>query len=170
MNILDYDNVVNASETISTAVRRFVKLLHCSGVASTSLSSPYVNLEISHHLGLQRYWACGGASVQLKDAKLLMLYKGQYHPEHHHCHRDETYQTLWGRAFVICDDQVHSIGPGETLLIPKHSRHALFSPSGVVIRETFTGDVPGDVHYTNTAIPPADQRKTLVIKVPLTHR
>lgn len=169
MRVLDYATIqtpTTPDTPESSMVRRVLKALK-QAVPGLHTQLPKVNIELSHHYGIERFWECGMAAVHLRDAKLLILSQRQYHPEHLHRHHGERYLVLYGKVYVICDNKVTRLETGEKFDIGIGQRHSMFSPGGVVIRETFTSEIPGDSIYTDPAISPAMERKTLVLGVEL---
>ncbi|MGH9423373.1 MAG: cupin domain-containing protein, partial [Thermoanaerobaculia bacterium] len=98
-----------------------------------------LELEISHHYGLDRFGEYGAAMVTLVNReyckKLIVQLPGQTHPEQYHKEKEETFHVLWGDLTVILDGVEREIRQGDIVLVERGVRHAFRSASGVVIEE-----------------------------------
>lgn len=125
-----------------------------------------LELEISHHYGLDQFPKYGAAMVTLVNReyckKLIVQLPGQTHPEQHHKIKEETFHVLWGDLTVILDDVEREARPGDIVLVERGVRHAFRSAGGVVIEELSSTHHGSDSYYTDEDINRNKDRKTLV--------
>lgn len=125
-----------------------------------------LELEISHHYGLDRFAEFGAAMVTLVNReyckKLIVQLPGQTHPEQHHKVKEETFHVLWGDVTVILDGVERIARQGDIVLVERGVRHAFKSTGGVVIEELSSTHHGNDSFYTDESILQNKERKTLV--------
>lgn len=125
-----------------------------------------LELEISHHYGLDKFNQYGAAMVTLVNReyckKLIVQLPGQTHPEQHHKVKEETFHVLWGDLVVTLDGVDRKVRQGDIVLVERGVRHAFRSENGVVIEELSSTHHGDDSFYTDESISRNKERKTLV--------
>lgn len=125
-----------------------------------------VDLEISHHYGLDRFDEVGLTMLTVVNRsyckKLLLLLPGQRHPEQYHRHKDETFHVLHGELTLQLDGVERLCQPGDVVTVEPGVRHAFRSEGGAIIEELSSTHVSNDSFYTDEAINANRERKTLL--------
>jgi sialic acid synthase SpsE/mannose-6-phosphate isomerase-like protein (cupin superfamily) len=125
-----------------------------------------LELEISHHYGIDRFDEFGAAMVTLVNReyckKLIVQLPGQTHPEQHHKVKEETFHVLWGDVTVMLDGVEREARQGDIVLVERGVRHAFRSSNGVVIEELSSTHHGADSYYTDENVTNNKDRKTLV--------
>lgn len=125
-----------------------------------------VDLEISHHYGLERFDEVGLCMLTVVNRsyckKLLMLLPGQHHPEQYHRQKEETFHVLHGEMALCLDGVERSCRPGDVVTIEPGVRHAFRSAGGVIVEELSSTHFSNDSFYTDEAINANRDRKTLL--------
>lgn len=125
-----------------------------------------VDLEISHHYGLDRFDEAGLTMLTVVNRsyckKLLMLLPGQHHPEQHHRQKEETFHVLHGEMTLSLNGVERPCRPGDVVTIEPGVRHAFFSAGGVIIEELSSTHISDDSFYTDESINANRNRKTLL--------
>jgi len=126
------------------------------------------SIEISHHYGIERFREFGALIVNIINReyckKLVLLLPNQKHPNHYHKIKEETFQLLSGDVDVDIEGTVHSLKPGDTLLVERRMLHSFSSKNGGIFEEVSTTHVKGDSYYEDGNIASLDpmQRKTVI--------
>lgn len=125
-----------------------------------------VDLEISHHYGLDRFDEVGLTMLTVVNRgyckKLLMLLPGQRHPEQYHERKEETFHVLQGELKLWLDGEESTCRPGDVVTVEPGVRHAFSSPGGAIIEELSSTHYANDSFYTDEAINANRDRKTLL--------
>lgn len=125
-----------------------------------------VDLEISHHYGLNRFDEVGMAMLTVVNRsyckKLLMLLPGQTHPEQYHQQKEETFHVLHGEMTLKLNGEERVCRPGDVITVEPGVRHAFYSAQGVIIEELSSTHFSNDSFYTDEAINANRDRKTLL--------
>ena len=125
-----------------------------------------VDLEISHHYGLERFHEVGMAMLTVVNRgyckKLLMLLPGQLHPEQYHQRKEETFHVLHGELVLKLDGVERQCKPGDVVTVEPEVRHAFRSDGGAIIEELSSTHFSNDSFYTDEAINANRNRKTLL--------
>ncbi len=125
-----------------------------------------VDLEISHHYGLDRFDEIGLTMLTVVNRgyckKLLMLLPGQEHPEQYHQRKEETFHVLHGELVLRLDGVERVCRPGDVVTVEPGVRHAFRSESGAIIEELSSTHFRNDSFYTDEAINANRDRKTLL--------
>lgn len=125
-----------------------------------------VDLEISHHYGLERFDEVGLAMLTVVNRgyckKLLMLLPGQRHPEQYHQQKEETFHVLQGELTLSLDGVESVCRPGDVVTVEPGVRHAFSSEGGAIIEELSSTHYTNDSFYTDEAINANRDRKTLL--------
>ncbi|NNN23768.1 MULTISPECIES: N-acetylneuraminate synthase family protein [Pseudomonas] len=125
-----------------------------------------VDLEISHHYGLDRFDEVGLTMLTVVNRgyckKLLMLLPGQEHPEQYHQRKEETFHVLHGELVLRLDGVERVCRPGDVVTVEPGVRHAFSSVNGAIIEELSSTHFTNDSFYTDEAINANRDRKTLL--------
>lgn len=128
---------------------------------------PYVDIEISHHHGLDRFAEHGAILIKIINLSyskmLVVLFAGQSYPRHHHIQKDETYHLLHGDLTVEVEGEETLLKEGDVLSIGKGTKHSFRSSKGAIVEEVSTTYVQGDSVYEDASINANPDRK-----IPLT--
>jgi len=137
-------------------------VLRASGLAVPAM----VDLEISHHFGLEHFAEHGVTMLNIVNReyakKLLIVLAGQTNPEHYHERKEETFHVLYGEVDVTLDGAPRVVRAGDVLTVERGVRHAFGSGTGAVIEEISTTHYGPDSFYTDPNIPATGDRKTYV--------
>lgn len=114
---------------------------------------PNVDVEISHHLGIDQFERVGAVLITLLNReyakKLVVMIKDQSHPEHHHKLKEETFIILIGELQVVLDKNVKILQPGDVLVIPRNSKHSMLALKDTVFEEISSTNFVNDSFYTD---------------------
>lgn len=125
-----------------------------------------VDLEISHHYGLDRFDEFGLNMLTVVNRgyckKLLLLLPGQKHPEQYHKLKEETFHVLHGELVLTLDGVERVCRPGDVVTVEPGVRHAFRSEGGAIIEELSSTHYTNDSFYTDEAINANRNRKTLL--------
>ena len=123
-----------------------------------------IDLELSHHYGIDRYEEWGAAILNCINReyckKLIILLPGQKHPFHHHLKKEETFQVLYGSMEVTIGKEVKSLKAGAMLTVERGARHDFASKEGVIFEEVSTTHYKDDSFYEDRTICSNKDRKT----------
>lgn len=115
-----------------------------------------VELEISHHYGLDKFDETGLTLLTVVNRgyckKLLVLLPGQKHPEQYHEKKEETFNILFGEANLYLDGVHRLCKVGDVVHIEPGVRHAFKSPKGCVIEEISSTHFKDDSYYSDLSI------------------
>ena len=156
---------VTATDTRSVVhgiVRDVKALLKDSGaVVPTQLE-----LEISHHFGLERFRESGSAMITVVNReyckRIVLMLPGQMHPEHWHTQKDETFHLLHGEIDLVLGGIQRKCAKNDVIVIPRGVRHEFRSATGAVIEEISSTHTQDDSSYTDPTIGSNSARKTYV--------
>jgi len=127
---------------------------------------PYVDIDISHHYGIDRFNEVGGILIKILNREyskiLLVMFPGQSYPKHHHILKDESYHILYGDLTVDIEGEEHKLEKGSILSVNRGQIHSFKTNNGVIIEEIATTYVKGDSVYADVEISKNENRKTLV--------
>lgn len=125
-----------------------------------------VDLEISHHYGLEKFDEVGLTMMTVVNRgyckKLLVSLPGQAHPEQYHEQKEETFHVLHGELHLSLNGKQQIYHPGDVIHVEPGVRHAFISPTGVVIEEISSTHFKNDSFYTDESITKNPNRKTLL--------
>jgi sialic acid synthase SpsE/mannose-6-phosphate isomerase-like protein (cupin superfamily) len=152
----------NFQQEIYEIVQEVKALLQKSGVTIPS----QVELEISHHYGLDRFHEFGLTMMTVVNRmyckKLIVLLPGQKHPTQYHEQKEETFHILFGEADIELDGVCRTFGAGETITVERGVRHYFGSPNGAIIEEISSTHFANDSFYLDPEIMKNGNRKTLL--------
>lgn len=123
-----------------------------------------IELELSHHYGIERYEEWGAAILNCINReyckKLIILLPGQKHPSHHHEKKEETFQVLYGDMKVRIGDEEKELKAGDMLTVERKVNHDFSSRNGCVFEEVSTTHYKDDSFYEDEAVARNQDRKT----------
>jgi mannose-6-phosphate isomerase-like protein (cupin superfamily) len=136
-------------------------------LTDSKLSLPsQVDMEISHHYGIDRFYECGITMLEIVNReyckKLLVMLPNQLHPEQYHQIKEETFHILHGEVSISLNGKEQLCRAGDVITAERGVRHSMRSLTGVVIEEISTKHFIEDSYYTDPAIMANPERKTLV--------
>jgi len=110
-------------------------------------------MELSHHHGIDKFKKYGAAVItcfNMEDyaKKILVMLPGQYHEEHKHLLKHETFHVLYGDLFITAGYKSGFMGPGDTWAVPPGELHKFTTDKGCVFEEISTHQHPNDSVYT----------------------
>jgi quercetin dioxygenase-like cupin family protein len=125
-----------------------------------------LELEISHHYGLDRFAQYGSTVITVVNReyckRVIVLLAGQTHPEQYHKQKDETYHILYGEIALTLDGVRAVKKANDVVVIPRGVRHGFSTGTGTVIEEVSSSYVQGDSFYADSTIEENPNRKTYV--------
>ena len=149
-------------EKVYDIVQRVKEFVQRSGV----IIPPKVDLEISHHYGIDRFDEFGLTMITVVNReyckKLIILLIGQKHPEQYHKQKGETFHVLYGDLWINLDGNLRQCKAGELLTVEKGVKHSFGTDTGVIIEEISSTHYVDDSYYTDPLIMQNQHRKTLL--------
>jgi len=134
--------------------------------ASTAVVPAQLELELSHHYGIERFREVGSAMITVINReyckRLVLLLPGQSHPEHWHTIKDETFHILYGEIDLVLNGRYQKCLTNEVIVIARGAKHEFRSATGAVIEEVSSTHDKNDSGYTDPGISVNTQRKTYV--------
>jgi N-acetylneuraminate synthase len=123
-----------------------------------------IDLELSHHYGIEKYEECGAAILNCINReyckKLIIILPGQDHPFHRHVKKEETFQVLYGDMDVNLDGNEQTLKAGDMLTVERNVNHKFSSKTGCVFEEVSTTHYVNDSFYEDEAVMNNPNRKT----------
>ncbi|MBN1104271.1 MAG: N-acetylneuraminate synthase family protein, partial [Deltaproteobacteria bacterium] len=123
---------------------------------SSVVVPPKVDLEISHHYGIDRFDEFGLTMITIVNReyckKLLVLLPGQQHPEQCHAQKEETFHVLHGEVWISLNGTITQHRAGEIVTVERGVRHTFGTTMGTVIEEISSTHSTDDSYYTDPAI------------------
>ncbi|MFZ2448638.1 MAG: N-acetylneuraminate synthase family protein [Syntrophobacteraceae bacterium] len=157
-------NVVvrNFQEKVFNIVQDVKALLRRSSIPVPSR----VDLEISHHYGIERFHEFGLTMMTVVNRmyckKLIVLLPGQKHPTQYHQQKEETFHVLYGDVDIELDGSVKRLKTGDIMTVEPGVRHYFGSENGSIIEEISSTHFTNDSFYLDPAIMENKNRKTLL--------
>jgi mannose-6-phosphate isomerase-like protein (cupin superfamily) len=115
-----------------------------------------IDLELSHHYGIEQYEKWGAAILNCINReyckKLIILLPEQRHPFHHHVKKEETFQVLYGSMEVTVGKEVMELKAGDILTVERGVRHNFSSKGGAIFEEVSTTHFKDDSFYDDEKI------------------
>ena len=138
------------------------QLLLKSGVTIPS----QVDLEISHHYGIDRFYEFGLTMMTVVNRvyckKLIVLLRGQKHPTQYHQEKEETFHVLYGEVDIELNGTGKRLKTGETITVERGVHHFFGSETGAIIEEISSTHLANDSFYLDPEIARNANRKTLL--------
>jgi len=125
-------------------------------------------LEISHHRGMGAFARVGAVIIDCVNRsyckKLVIQLPGQWHPNHYHKRKEETFQVLHGELLLELDGRRRTLVPGDVQVVMPGVWHQFWTESGVIFEEISTTHFNDDSYYEDKDINRIDRsaRKTVV--------
>ena len=142
--------------------KKVAALIKASGIAVPG----GIDLEISHHYGLEKFEQTGLTLLTIVNRayckKLLVSLPGQHHPEQYHRMKEETFHVLHGEVHLFLNGEKRICRVGDVVNIEPGMRHAFVSPTGSIIEEISSTHHKDDSFYTDESIMRNRNRKTLL--------
>jgi sialic acid synthase SpsE/quercetin dioxygenase-like cupin family protein len=158
-------DVVTATDTRS-AVNGIVRDVKALLKASDAVVPTQLELEISHHYGIGRFREIGSAMITVINReyckRLILMLPGQWHPEHWHTLKDETFHLLHGEVELVLGGKRRIWVKNDVIVIPRGVKHEFRTKTGAVIEEISSTHSVNDSAYSDPAISASAQRKTFV--------
>jgi sialic acid synthase SpsE/mannose-6-phosphate isomerase-like protein (cupin superfamily) len=152
----------NVRDDVYNIVQDVKKLLQKSGVTIPS----QVDLEISHHYGIDRFYEFGLTMMTIVNRvyckKLIVLLSGQKHPTQYHQEKEETFHVLYGELDIELNGSSRRLKAGETVTVERGVRHYFGSETGAIIEEISSKHMAADSYYLDPLIAQNVNRKTLL--------
>lgn len=149
-------------EKIFNIVQRVKQIVRESGVIVT----PQVDLEISHHYGIDRFDEFGLTMITVVNReyckKLIIVLPGQKHPEQYHKQKEETFHILYGETWVNLDGSERICKNGDVVTVEAGVKHSFGTDTGAIIEEISSTHYADDSYYTDSSIMQNEHRKTLL--------
>lgn len=125
-----------------------------------------LELEISHHYGIERFREVGSAMITVINReyckRLVLMLPGQSHPQHWHKLKDETFHLLHGGIDLVLDGQHRTCVKNDVVVIPRGAKHEFRTTLGAVIEEISSTHSRNDSCYSDASISENTARKTYV--------
>ncbi|MDO8673368.1 MAG: N-acetylneuraminate synthase family protein [Dehalococcoidia bacterium] len=149
-------------EKIYGIVQQVRILLRQSGV----VVPPRVDLEISHHYGIDRFHEYGLTMCTIVNReyckKLIIVLPGQKHPEQYHRVKEETFHVLYGDVWLNLNGSMSQCRAGEVVTVEQGVTHSFGTEGGAIIEEISSTHRADDSFYLDPAIAKNSDRKTLL--------
>ena len=152
----------NVREDVYKIVQDVKALLRRSGVTIPA----QVDLEISHHYGIDRFYEFGLTMMTVVNRvyckKLIVLLPGQKHPTQYHQQKEETFHILYGEVDIELNGTGRRLKTGETITVERGVQHFFGSETGAIIEEISSTHNADDSFYLDPEIARNENRKTLL--------
>jgi sialic acid synthase SpsE/mannose-6-phosphate isomerase-like protein (cupin superfamily) len=152
----------NVRDDVYRIVQDVKQLLLKSGVIIPS----QVDLEISHHYGIDRFLEFGLTMLTIVNRtyckKLIVLLPGQKHPTQYHQQKEETFHILYGEMDIELNGATRRLKAGETITVERGVHHYFGSETGAVMEEISSTHYANDSFYIDPVIAQNENRKTLL--------
>ena len=133
---------------------------------SNIIMSNNVELEISHHYGLDNFNNFGAVFITLINRdyckKLIIMKPDQEHPEHYHKTKEETFFILHGDLILNLEGKVYNLLPGSIITINPNMKHSFKSIGGCIFEEISTRHLLDDSFYSDPIISKNTERKSKI--------
>lgn len=136
-------------------------------VRQTSVPLPNkADFEISHHYGIENFYKTGAVILSFVNRtyckKAIVMLPSQYHPEHSHGVKEETFFVLYGSMTLNLDGKQVPLKQGDSALITPGAWHSFETETGVIFEEISSTHITQDSFYRDPAISQNKNRKTFV--------
>lgn len=154
--------IVNLRDQTLKYANRIKKIILKSGVSFPT----DITLEISHHYGLEKFNKYGISMYTLINRnyckKLIILIKGQTHPEQYHKKKEETFHILFGKLFVKVNGYESLLRSGDMITIKPGDKHIFWSKEDCIFEEISSRHIIKDSYYTDPDITKNKDRKSFI--------
>lgn len=152
----------NVREKIYKIVTSIQRMLKQSGVPVPKS----VDLEISHHYGLDKFYKYGLTMITVINReyckKLLIMLPGQEHPIQYHKRKEETFNILYGEFIVYLNGRLKICKPGDVIVIERGTKHRFATKTGGILEEISSTHYRDDSYYVDKEIHKNKNRKTYI--------
>ena len=125
---------------------------------------PKVDLELSHHYGIEKFEEYGATILNCINReyckKLIILLPKQKHPSHYHKKKEETFQVLYGEMNLTIGGKEKLLHVGDMQTVERGVPHNFSSEEGCVFEEISTRHYKDDSFYEDEEITKKKDRKT----------
>lgn len=151
---------LNLRDKVLKIVTQIKKLLVESRIALPNR----MEMEISHHYGLERYEEWGATIINCINReyckKLIILLPSQKHPVHYHKKKEETFHVLYGNMTVTLDGKEKEYKAGDMVIVEREMKHSFSSAGGAIFEEVSTTHYKDDSFYDDAEVLNNKNRKT----------
>jgi len=123
-----------------------------------------LEIEISHHYGIDNFYKYGAAIITCVNReyckKLIIVLPKQKHPAHYHNKKEETFHVLYGDISLKLNDKEQKYTAGDIVVVERGMRHSFSSQNGAVFEEVSTTHYKEDSFYDDKEIEKNRNRKT----------
>lgn len=153
-------NAVNLREKVLKIIKELKEIIIKSHIALPNK----VDLELSHHYGIDRYEEWGAAILNCINReyckKLIILLPGQKHPYHYHVKKEETFHVLYGSMEVDASGNRQTLEAGDMMTVERNVNHNFSSKNGCIFEEVSTTHYKNDSFYQDEEVMKNKDRKT----------
>jgi len=147
---------------ILSIVKRLGKL-----IKESNIIVPYkVDLEISHHYGVEKFDKYGLSMITVINRdyckKLLLMLPGQHHPIQYHKKKEETFLIAYGVFTITLDGKKQIYKRGDVITVKPGVRHSFYTKTGGVFEEISSTHFLNDSFYQDKIINNNKHRKTFI--------
>ena len=158
--MFDDVEIRNERACVTAALKKVCELINESKISL----GDRLDLELSHHYGMDRFYEYGCAIVTCVNReyckKIIMVLAGQKNPAHRHNQKEETFHVLYGDMILEEDGRIKTYHAGDIVVMNRGVMHAFSSQNGAVLEEISTTHITGDSEYEDKNIPDTRERKT----------
>jgi len=124
---------------------------------------------VQHFHGLDKFDEIGGVLVNIVNREyakmLIVMLPGQRYPNHHHLQKEETFHLLAGDLTVDVEGETKQLKAGDSLTLPRGTKHAFSTETGMILEEISTTYHKGDSIYHEDGIPEEPTARKTVVKI-----
>lgn len=150
----------NLREDVLKVIRKLKDIVLKSHIALPNK----MELELSHHYGIEKYEEFGAAILNCINReyckKLIILLPHQKHPSHYHEKKEETFQVLYGEMNLDLNGEKKLLKSGDIRTVERKMGHSFSSEKGCIFEEVSTTHYKDDSFYSDEEIKNNKNRKT----------
>lgn len=113
-------------------------------------------VELSHHFGIEKFEQVGAIIIDCVNReyckKLVIQVPNQFHPNHYHKLKEETFQVLWGELIVNLEGETSVLHPGDQITVNRGQKHWFTTKTGTIVEEISTTHHKGDSYYDDEKV------------------
>ena len=161
---IDHENTTSADrrQLVNDIVKRVREFVRLSKVPLPTKA----DVEISHHFGVEKFNETGAVLLSFVNRsyckKAIVMLPGQFHPEHQHKVKEETFFVTHGSMRISLDGVEQEVSEGDSVLVEPGVKHWFSTQTGVIFEEISSTHVPQDSFYTDPTIAANPNRKTYI--------
>ena len=161
---IDHENTASTDrrQQVNDIVKRVREFVRLSKVPLPSKA----DVEISHHFGVDKFDETGAVLLSFVNRsyckKAIVMLPGQFHPEHQHKVKEETFFVTHGSMRISLDGVEQEVSEGDSVLVEPGVKHWFSTQTGVIFEEISSTHVPQDSFYTDPNIGANTNRKTYI--------